>query len=51
MELNSTSFEFNSNECEEEVGIRYVQKMLRNLVELRKMTKEFMGRVGDQELR
>ena len=43
-ELNSNSFEYNSNGFEFGLGLVW-PKMLRILVELGKMVKEFMGEV------
>ena len=44
-DLNSNSFEFNSNGFELGLGFLGVSKMLRILVELQKMMKEIMGKV------
>ena len=49
-ELNSNSFEYNSNGFE--LGLGSVRpKMFGFLVELRNMMKKIYGNVGDQELR
>ena len=44
-DVNSNSFEFNSNGFELGLDKRKVQKMLRISVGLRKMTKEYMARL------
>ena len=47
-DLNSNTFEFNSNGFELRLGKRKVHKCSDFLVELRKMMKEYMARFEEQ---